>query len=108
MREHKELVKEMVKDPNEAFEYLSASLDEYMRDGDLEAFLITLRTVANARGGITELAKKTGLNRQNLYRTLSKSGNPTLTTLRTILSSLGLNLSIIPDKADRSRQWIKV
>ena len=108
MREHKELVKEMVQDPNEAFEYLSASLNEYMRDGNIEAFLITLRTVANAGGGITELAKKTGLNRQNLYRMLSKGGNPTLTTLRTILSSLGLNLSIIPDKGDRSQQWIKV
>ncbi len=99
MREHKELVKEIVKDPEEALAYLRASLDDYMKDGDLEAFLITLRTVADAKGGVTELSNKTGLNRQNLYKILSKDGNPTLKTMRTILNSLDLNLSVTSSKA---------
>ncbi len=85
-----------MRDPNEASEYLKASLDEYEKDGNIEAFLIAIRTVADAQGGITELAKKTELNRQSLYRTLSKNGNPRLKTLDIILNSLGFKLTIEP------------
>lgn len=85
-----------MQDPNEASEYLKASLDEYKKDGNIEAFLIAIRTVADAQGGITELARKTELNRQSLYRTLSKNGNPRLKTLDIILNSLGFKLTIEP------------
>jgi probable addiction module antidote protein len=94
MRTYRELVTRTMEDPGEASEYLRASLDEYEGDGNLEAFLLALRTVIEAQGGMTELARKTSLNRQNLYRTLSKSGNPRLQTLHEILNALGLRLSI--------------
>lgn len=58
-----------------------ASLDEYETDGNLEAFLMAIRTVAEAKGVMSELARRTELNRQSLYRTLSKRGNPRLRTL---------------------------
>ncbi|MEW6663809.1 MAG: addiction module antidote protein [Thermodesulfobacteriota bacterium] len=83
-----------MEDPEEATEYLTASLDGYEGDGNMEAFLLALRTVIDAQGGMTELARKTSLNRQNLYRTLSKNGNPRLQTLHEILNALGLRLSI--------------
>ncbi|VEN74552.1 conserved hypothetical protein [Candidatus Desulfarcum epimagneticum] len=94
MGNYRELVTEKMKDPGEAAEYLRRSLDEYFRDGNTEAFLMALRTVAEARGGITKLSKHTELNRQTLYRTLSKKGNPKINTLRSILHSLGFRLSI--------------
>jgi probable addiction module antidote protein len=96
MRNYRNFVKETMQDPNEASEYLKASLDEYEKDGNIEAFLIAIRTVADAQGGITELARKTELNRQSLYRTLSKNGNPRLKTLDIILNSLGFKLTIEP------------
>ena len=96
MRNYRNFVKETMRDPKEASEYLKASLDEYEKDGNIEAFLIAIRTVADAQGGITELARKTELNRQSLYRTLSKNGNPRLKTLDIILNSLGFKLTIEP------------
>lgn len=53
-----------------------------------------LSGVAMEKGGITRLAKQTGLARGNLYRILSEDGNPTLSTLLTILEALDLQLEI--------------
>ena len=96
MRSYDEYIKETMKDPQEAAAYLKASLEEYEHDDNLEAFLLAIRTVVEAQGGITQLARTTELNRQHLYRTLSTQGNPRLKTLHTILHSLGFKLSIEP------------
>lgn len=85
-----------LRDPQEAIAYLRVALEEYEQDGDNEVFLLALRNVAEARGGISMLAKKTHLNRQNLYRTLSGKGNPTFQTLDAILHALGFRLSVEP------------
>ncbi len=90
---HDEFV-ESLKNPGEAFGYLQVALEEYQEDGDSEALLVALRNVALAQGGIAKLAKKTHLNRQNLYNILSKKGNPRLDTFGTILKGLGFKLAI--------------
>lgn len=90
---HGDLIKAL-HDPIESSAYLQAALEEYQEDGHAEALLVALRNVAEARGGITKLAKKTHLNRQSLYRTLSKAGNPRLDTFGLILKGLGFHLSI--------------
>lgn len=96
MRTYRELVKDTVNNPQEAAEYLKASLAEYAQDGNEEAFLLALRTIVDAQGGMTELARKTRLNRQSLYKTLASNGNPRLQTLQSILTAVGLKLSIEP------------
>ena len=90
---HDEFIKSL-KDPEEAFGYLQVAMEEYQEDNDAEALLIALRNVALAQGGIAKLAKKTHLNRQNLYSILSKSGNPRLDTFGLILKGLGFKLAI--------------
>ncbi len=92
---HEKLIKSL-RDPEEATVYLKVALEEYEADEDTAAFLLALRNVAEAIGGMTELAKKTRLNRQNLYRVLSGEGNPTFQTLDAILHGLGFRLSIEP------------
>lgn len=92
---HQKLIKAL-RDPEEAAAYLKVALEEYEKDGDTEVFLLALRNVAEARGGMSELSKKTNLNRQSLYRTLSGKGNPTLLTLDAVLHGLGFRLSIEP------------
>jgi probable addiction module antidote protein len=82
-------LKEDLIDPVEAAEYLNAALE----DGSLEVFLMALRDVANAKG-ISEIARKTKLNRENLYRILSTQGNPKLKSLNSVLHSVGLKLSV--------------
>ena len=81
---------ESLKDFEYAVEYLKAALDETDMP---EVFLLALRNVAEARG-MSQLAKAAHLNRENLYRMLSKKGNPELGNLYAILDALGLKFSI--------------
>lgn len=81
---------ERLKDPDEAVEYLKACLEETDMP---ELFLVALRDVAEARG-ISQLARDAHLNRENLYKILSKKGNPKLESLYAILDALGLKLSV--------------
>ena len=81
---------ERLKDPDEAVEYLKACLDETDMP---ELFLVALRDVAEARG-ISRLARDAHLNRENLYKILSKEGNPKYESLYAILDALGLKLSV--------------
>lgn len=88
---HQSLTKSL-KAPAEAVEYLKAALDE----SDMpEVFLLALRNVAEAQG-IAHLSNETDLNRENLYKMLSKNGNPTLSSLYMILDALGMKLSVEP------------
>ena len=81
---------ESLRDPEAAAQYLSACLD----DDDPRVFLVALRDVADARGGLRELSHDARLNRESLYRMLSKSGNPSLDSLAAVLNACGLRLAI--------------
>lgn len=72
---------------------LSGYLAEALADGDTRALPLALREAADVLG-MTELARRTGLSRETLYRTLSASGNPRLDTLGAILEAFGLSLSV--------------
>lgn len=81
---------ESLKDAREAKEYLNAALEE----DDPELFLLALRNVAEAQGGVASLAEKTKLNRESLYRMLSERGNPEFRSLDTLLHALGFRLAV--------------
>jgi probable addiction module antidote protein len=83
-----------LKNKKEAAAYLQVALEEYQKDDDLEAFLLALRHVAEAQGGLGRLAKKTHLNRESLYKTLSSKGNPRLQTIGLLLKGLGFEFFI--------------
>ena len=74
--------------------YLQIALEDYEKEKNLENFLLALRTVAIAKGGFSDLAKKTNLNRQSLYKALSTKGNPALATIGIILNGLGFKFAI--------------
>ena len=81
-------------DPKEAAAYLDAALEA----GDRAAFLLAIRNVIEALGGMTKIARHTGLNRENLYRVLSEQGNPELNSLEKLLKALGLRLAVGVDQ----------
>lgn len=82
---------EALKDSQEAQAYLNAALE----DGSPEVFLLALRDVAESRlGGVRQLADQTKLNRESLYRMLSEKGNPELSSLNAILTTLGFRLAV--------------
>jgi probable addiction module antidote protein len=83
-----------------ATEYLSAAYAD-----SPEAFLVALRDVAEAQKGMARVAKKARVNRENLYRTLSERGNPTLNTVGSVLEALGIAVKFEPkDRAPQLRQ----
>lgn len=86
-----------LKDPEYAVEYLRATLEE----SDLpELFLVALRNVAESHG-IGQIAETAELNRESLYRMLSKEGNPTIKSLYAVLDALGLKLTIEPKEPSK-------
>jgi probable addiction module antidote protein len=88
-KNYRESLFQALQDPQEAAAYLTAALEE----GDSAVFLLALRDVADARG-ISTLAGKAQLNRENLYRMLSEHGNPPLDSLTALLDALDLRLSV--------------
>lgn len=60
-----------------------------------------LGVVARARG-MGAIAEKTGLGRESLYKSLSKTGNPRFSTIASVLDSFGLRLQVVPVKQPAS------
>ena len=68
-------------------------LEAAMEGNDPKHIASALGDVARSKG-MTEVANKAGLGRQALYSALSENGNPTLETLTSVLSALGLQLTV--------------
>lgn len=79
-----------LKNPEFAAGYLQAALEE----NDLGTFLVALRDIVQANGGMAKTAQETELGRESLYKTLSENGNPQFSTLQAVLESVGLQFSI--------------
>lgn len=76
-------------------EDIVAYLDAVMEEGDLPFLCKALGDVARSKG-MTEIAKKTGMSRESLYKALSEKGNPSLATVAAVLDAMGLRLSVTP------------
>lgn len=93
-KNYKDLLIKSLKDPKEAINYLNAILEDYKPE-DKESrklLLAALRDIAEAQGGLSHLADKTGLGRESLYKTLSSKGNPKFDTLTTLIHALGIDI----------------
>lgn len=90
---HDEAVVKMLREnPSYAQIYLQTALEDIYEEQGVPAYLIALRRVIEARGGIGEISAKSGLSRQQLYKTLSDGGNPTITTLMKITRAAGVKM----------------
>jgi probable addiction module antidote protein len=67
--------------------YLEAALEE----NDPQLITAALGDIARAKG-MTQIAKKTGLGRESLYKALSAEGNPEFSTVLKVVQALGLQL----------------
>ncbi len=91
---HEWLIKRLKADPEEASGYLNAALEA----GDKKAFLLALRNVIEARGGMTKVARASKMNRVSLYKMLSGNGNPGFGNILLILQSAGIRFKTAPKK----------
>ena len=85
------IIAEIRHNPEFAASYLAAAMEETDEPGVL---LIALRQIAEARGGMAKIAKDAGIQRESLYRALSKRGNPRLTTLLAVIRAMGMTLTV--------------
>lgn len=99
----KHLTRRFRENPQNAIDYLNTCLE----DKDPRVFLLALQDVAKAFGGMTQLAKKSGITREHLYTTLSEKGNPAFFNLNKVLSALDFKMEIKPKKNPQVRRKIK-
>jgi probable addiction module antidote protein len=91
------IVEELKNDPQLADEFLKSAIDDYSKDMDKEALLLSLRHLAEAKG-FSKLARESGLTRDAFYKCLSPQGNPKLDTIMAILRALKYTITIKPLK----------
>ena len=90
-RSVRETHNDLLRDPEVAAEYFSAALEE----ADAAVILMALRNVAEAQeDGISGLATRSELGRESMYKMLSKSGNPKLSSFTKVIQGLGLKLKV--------------
>ncbi|EPF20679.1 Predicted transcriptional regulator [Cedecea davisae] len=93
---HDDAMVQLIKDdPAFAQVYLHQALIEIDEEGGYEAFMMALRHVIEASGGMSAVAKRAGVSRESLYKTLSPTGNPSFKSIRILASATGYPLSSI-------------
>jgi probable addiction module antidote protein len=85
----------------------SAYIAHALETGDADFVRDALGLVARARG-MSETAKKAGLNRESLYKALGETGNPEFGTVMRIVRALGLTLSAHPTATGRTSKRRRV
>jgi probable addiction module antidote protein len=76
-------------------EAIAAFMAEAFASEDAGYIAHALGVVARAKG-MSQIAKETGLSREQLYRSFSASGNPTLKTTLAVMKALGIELTARP------------
>ena len=85
------IIRRLRKSPAFAAEYLRAAMED---TEEPRVLLVALRQIAEARGGMAKVANAAGIERESLYRALSKRGNPRLSTLFAVTKAMGLTLTV--------------
>jgi probable addiction module antidote protein len=84
-----------LKDPELAVAYLNNALKNSLHGDDplaLDLLLLALRNVVQAHGGFSVVAKKAGVGRESLYKSLSEKGNPRFRTIAALAQALNFEL----------------
>jgi probable addiction module antidote protein len=80
-----------IKDADTALVFIK----EAVKQKDYGFLLSTLGIVARSQG-MSKLAKSLKLNRESLYKSFSKNGNPSFMTVVKLLEAIGFDIEISP------------
>lgn len=81
-----------LKDPG----YASAYINEAFHDGDEVVLKTALADVIRARG-VASVARRAGINRVTIYKTLKPETETSFTTMQALLRACNIKLSVQPD-----------
>ena len=73
-------------------EAIAAYLEAAFEDGDPSLIATALGDIARAMG-MTQLASRAGVTREALYKALSATGDPRLSTFLGVMKALGIKLT---------------
>ena len=79
-------------------EAIAVFMADAFETGDAAYIAKALGVVARAKG-MSQIAQETGLSREQLYRSFSDRGNPTLRTTLAVARALGLDLTARPRRS---------
>lgn len=88
------LIDNELKTEEDIKEWLSLNLAEYLEDGNLNAFVRSLEYVVKAKDNISNLSRKTGISRSNLYAIFRGEVTPQFDTVLKMLKELGYTLKV--------------
>lgn len=74
-------------------EAITVFMADALETGDAAYIARALGVIARAKG-MTDIAAETGLSREQLYRSFSEKGNPTLKTTLSVMKALGIELTV--------------
>lgn len=89
-----ELIENELKTEEDIKEWLSMNLEAYLDDGNLNAFVRSLEYVVRAKDNISNLSRKTGISRSNLYAIFKGDVTPQFDTILKVLKELGYTLKV--------------
>ncbi|MCR5029336.1 MAG: putative addiction module antidote protein [Fibrobacter sp.] len=93
-------VADLLKTEEDVILFLEEALAEY----DPVLWQICLDDAVRS-AGMAKIAKKAGLNRESLYKSLKKDAHPRFDTVMRILKAMGLKLSITPCVAETRTKY---
>jgi len=76
-------------------EAIAAFVTDAFETGDA-AYIAKAMGIAARAKGMSEIAREAGLSREQLYRSFSEHGNPTLKSMLAVMKALGVDLSVRP------------
>lgn len=98
-RRFDDYIKEKLRDPVYAAQYLEAALEDGVGE-----FVKAIGDVAAAQeGGLSAVAGRAKLGRTSMYKSFSTRGNPGIKTVDGILSAMDLRLCVTPAQHDDTK-----
>ena len=77
--------------------YASAYINEAIQDGDEAVLKTALADVIRAKG-VAAVARKAGINRVTVYKTLKPGTESSFTTMHALLKACDVSLQVLPAK----------
>ncbi len=72
---------------------IAAYLSAVLEDGNPALFVAAIGDIAKAKG-MSEIAKKSGVTRESLYRALKTEARPRFETVAKVVHALGMRLTV--------------
>ena len=81
----------------------SAYLNEAILDGDEAVLKTALADVIRAKG-VAAVARKAGINRVTVYKTLKRGTESSFTTMHALLKACNVSLQVLPTKPRKAKR----